>query len=207
AKNRAEVLTVLQAELLKDRTKTYLVEISPLGLVEMTRQNVTEGVREVLTGLCPTCGGEGRVLSQDTMAGEAERRLRKVAGGSGSEAFLIKMNAKVASKLVGAGGQKLLELEKETGRRFSIESDSRLPLEEVELLREGTREEVEGNGRPVEEGSEIKLRIAEPHMYNLSDGVARVDGYPVVVGGAIGYVGQEHKVRIERATLTGAYAT
>ena len=207
AKNRAEVLAVLQAELLKDRTKTYLVEISPLGLVEMTRQNVTEGVREVLTGLCPTCGGEGRVLSQDTMAVEAERRLRKVARSSGSEAFLIKMNAKVAAKLVGAGGRKLLELEKETGRRFSIESDSRLPLEEVELLREGTLAEVEGNGRPVEEGAEVRLRIAEPHMYNLSDGVARVDGYPVVVGGAIGYVGQEHKVRIDRATLTGAYAT
>ena len=46
AKNRAEVLSVLQDELEKDRTKTYLVEISPLGLVEMTRQNVTEGVRE-----------------------------------------------------------------------------------------------------------------------------------------------------------------
>ena len=70
---------MLQAELAKDRTKTYLVEISPLGLVEMTRQNVTEGVREMLTSICPTCGGEGRVLSQDTMAVEAERKLRKLA--------------------------------------------------------------------------------------------------------------------------------
>jgi len=43
AKNRTEVLNVLQAELEHDRTKTYLVEISPLGLVEMTRQNVTAG--------------------------------------------------------------------------------------------------------------------------------------------------------------------
>ena len=86
AKNRAEVLSVLQAELGKDRTKTYLVEISPLGLVEMTRQNVTEGVRELLTSICPTCGGEGRVLSLDTMAVEAERKLRKLArvvGGRG----------------------------------------------------------------------------------------------------------------------------
>ena len=95
-KNRTEVLKVMQAELEKDRTKTYLVEISPLGLVEMTRQNVTEGVREILTRTCPTCGGEGVVLSEDTMAVEAERRLRKLARASGSEAFLIKVNAKVA---------------------------------------------------------------------------------------------------------------
>src|SRR6185503_8817892 len=73
AKNRAEVLKVLQEELEHDRTKTYLVEISPLGLVEMTRQNVTAGVRETLTRICPTCGGEGRVLSEQTMSVEAER--------------------------------------------------------------------------------------------------------------------------------------
>ena len=129
AKNRAEVLKVLQAELEKDRTKTYLVEISPLGLVEMTRQNVTAGVREMLTGLCPTCGGEGVVLSEQTMAVEAERRLRKVARSSGAEAFLVRMNAKVASGLVGAGGMKLLELENETGKYFTIEPVERMLLE------------------------------------------------------------------------------
>ena len=114
AKNRAEVLSVLQAELGKDRTKTYLVEISPLGLVEMTRQNVTEGVRELLTSICPTCGGEGRVLSVDTMGVEAERKLRKLARSAASEAMLVKMNAKVASRLVGPGGERLIELERET---------------------------------------------------------------------------------------------
>src|SRR3712207_8152711 len=45
----------LQRELERDRTKTYVVEISPLGLVEMTRQNVTDGPREILTHSCPTC--------------------------------------------------------------------------------------------------------------------------------------------------------
>ena len=60
---------------------------------------------------------------------------------------------------------------------------------------------------PVKEGDETELRIDEPHMFNLSDGVARVNGYQVIVGGAISYVGQEHRVRIDRATRTIAYAT
>ncbi len=208
AKNRAEVLNVLQAELENDRTKTYLVEISPLGLVEMTRQNVTAGVREILTRTCPTCGGEGVVLSEQTMAVEAERRLRRIARSSGAEAFLVRMNAKVASGLVGAGGMKLLELERETGKHFTLEPVERMLLSEVDVVREGTRAEIDGDSVPFADGDERTVKISEPHMYNITDGVARVDGgYPVVVGGAIGYVGQQHKVRIDRATRTAAYAT
>jgi ribonuclease G len=206
-RNRKELLTVLTEELTKDRTKTYLVDISPLGLVEMTRQNTTEGVRETLTSICPTCGGEGRVLSQDTMAVEAERKLRKLAHASSSEAFRIRLNAKVAAKLAGPGGVKLLELERETGRFFTLEGEMRMPLEEVDVVEEGTRLEVDGADMPVKEGDETKLRIDEPHMFNLSDGVARLNGYQVIVGGAISYVGQEHRVRIDRATRTIAYAT
>ena len=57
--NREAVLAALEAEFTLDRTKTYVVEISPLGLVEMTRQNVTQGLREIMTSACPTCRGEG----------------------------------------------------------------------------------------------------------------------------------------------------
>src|ERR687898_2692520 len=57
AKNRDQVLKTLRKHLDEDRTKTYVVEVSPLGLVEMTRQNVTDGVREILTTRCPTCDG------------------------------------------------------------------------------------------------------------------------------------------------------
>jgi predicted RNA-binding protein with TRAM domain len=165
-------------------------------------------VREILTRTCPTCGGEGVVLSEQTMAVEAERRLRKMARSSGSDAFLVKMNAKVASGLVGPGGMKLLELERETGKHFTLESVERMPLSDVELVREGTRIDVDGEGLAVKDGDEKSVKISEPHMYNLTDGVARLDGgYPVVVGGAIGYVGQQHKVRIDRATRTVAYAS
>jgi ribonuclease G len=208
AKNRAEVLKVLQEELEHDRTKTYLVEISPLGLVEMTRQNVTAGVRETLTRVCPTCGGEGRVLSEQTMSVEAERRLRKVARSSGAEAFLVRMNARVATHLAGPGGGKLLELERETGKYFTVEPVERMPLTEVDVIREGMRVDVDGDTVPVADGDELRLKISEPHMYNTTDGVGRVNGgYGIVVGGAIGYVGQEHRIRIERATRTGAFAS
>ena len=68
ARNRDAVLKVLRKALDEDRTKTFVVEISPLGLVEMTRQNVTDGVREIMTKTCPVCHGEGVVKSEETIA-------------------------------------------------------------------------------------------------------------------------------------------
>ena len=60
ARNRDAVLKTLRKSLDEDRTKTYVVEISPLGLVEMTRQNVTEGVREIMTKHLPDLRRRGR---------------------------------------------------------------------------------------------------------------------------------------------------
>ncbi|HEY7016983.1 MAG TPA: Rne/Rng family ribonuclease, partial [Gaiellaceae bacterium] len=67
-KNRETVEEALKSELERDRTTTYVVEISPLGLVEMTRQNVTDGPREILTRKCTVCGGDGVVLSEASAA-------------------------------------------------------------------------------------------------------------------------------------------
>ena len=79
ARNRDQVLKTLKKALDEDKTKTYVVEVSPLGLVEMTRQNVTDGVREILTKRCPTCDGEGVFASEETVAIEVLRKLRELA--------------------------------------------------------------------------------------------------------------------------------
>ncbi len=78
ARNRDAVMKTLRKTLDEDRTKTFTAEISKLGLVEMTRQNVTEGVREIMSRPCPTCEGEGVIRSEETIAIEFERRLRDV---------------------------------------------------------------------------------------------------------------------------------
>ena len=88
-KNRETVEEALRSELERDRTKTYVVEISPLGLVEMTRQNVTDGPREILTTRCPVCAGDGIVVSDATHALEVERKLRAIAKGSRVQAFRV----------------------------------------------------------------------------------------------------------------------
>src|SRR2546430_2456315 len=119
-KNRATVEEALRSELERDRTKTYVVEISPLGLVEMTRQNVTDGPREVMTKKCPTCGGDGIVLSETSAAVDVERRLRALATASRSQAYRVEVAAKGAALLIGPGAPRLVQLRKQRRGRFFL---------------------------------------------------------------------------------------
>jgi ribonuclease G len=209
ARNRDDVLKVLRRALDEDRTKTYVVEISPLGLVEMTRQNVTEGVREILTKTCPVCAGEGVVLSEETVALDFERKLRELAAERPkTEAFLIQAHPAVAAALLsGPGTPPLIELEQEVGRRFHFEGSESLPIGHYEVMLEGSLSEVEERALPFRVGHEVLVTIEEPHMYDEDDAVAKIDGYIVSVAGAGRLLGEQRLVRIERIGRTSADAS
>ena len=206
-KNRDAVLEVLQRELKKDRSKVYVVEISPLGLVEMTRKNVADGVREIMTCECPVCEGTGRVLSDESLAIDMLRNLRRVARESKSEAFRVELEDAVARALIGQGGAGLDELEHETGRAFDVVGRVDVPREHFAVLAEGTLDEIGAQAPPCSPGDELNLPILEPHRFAEADAVSRLSaGYEVQVIGGLPYVGTTQRMRIERATRFAAQA-
>ncbi len=206
AKNRDQVLKTLKKALDADKTKSYVMEVSPLGLVEMTRQNVTDGVREILTHTCPTCGGEGVVPSAETMAIEVIRKLRQLAADEPDpEAFLIRVNPNVAAELVGEESG-LVELEERTGKHFHFEGGEALAIDTYDVVDRGSRSEIEQRALPFQVGEEVLVTIEEPHMYNADDAIARVDSYIVSVGGGGRHVGERRLVRIESVARSAATA-
>jgi ribonuclease G len=184
-----------------------VVEISPLGLVEMTRQNVTEGVREIMTRPCPTCDGEGVIKSEETIAIEFERRMRDLAKETQSEAVLIQMNPRVSAEFTGNGARVLHAVEEETGKWFHFEGSEGLPLDHFAVLLEADREVVLERALPFREGEEVHVEIIEPHMYSAGDAVAKIDGYIIQVKGGTRYVGEKHMVRIDEVGRTAAVAS
>jgi len=207
ASNRDKVLKTMRKALDADKSKSYVVEVSPLGLVEMTRQNVTDGVREILTAPCPTCHGEGVVLSAETVALEGVQRLRDIAAEHGDvEAFLIRVNPKVAHELTDDESG-LAELEAETGKRFHFEGGDALPIGTFELVESGSRSEIEERALPFKVGEEVLVKIDEPHMYNADDAVARIDSYIVSVTGGGRFVGERKLVRIDEVERAAAIAS
>jgi ribonuclease G len=110
--------------------------------VEMTRQNVTDGVREILTKRCPTCDGEGVVESEETVAIQVVRRLRDVVEDSakrgGPEAFLVRVNPQVAAELLREDSP-LHELEEKSGKHFHFEGGDALAIDTYDVAADGTR--------------------------------------------------------------------
>ncbi|MFI4989697.1 MAG: Rne/Rng family ribonuclease [Solirubrobacterales bacterium] len=207
ARNRDAVMKVLRKTLDEDRTKTFTAEISKLGLVEMTRQNVTEGVREIMSRPCPTCEGEGVIRSEETIAIEFERKLRDVAAENPAvDAFLVQINPRVTAEFTGHGSRVLHALEADTGKSFLFEGSEGLVLDHFAITFQGTREEVEERALPFRQGDEVLVEIVEPHMYDEEDAVAKIDGYIISIAGAAAHVGSKRMVRIDQVGRTAASA-
>jgi ribonuclease G len=204
-KNRAQVENALREELERDRTKTYVVEISPLGLVEMTRQNVTDGPREILTKRCPVCAGDGIVLSEVSAAVDAERRLRTLAARSRVQAFRVEVHAHVREALVGPSAGRLAAIEERSRRRFFLEGRDDVALDHFAVLAQGKLDDLKP-AAPIDEGQDVDLKLVEIGLHDSSSAVGRVDGFAVSVGGASKLVGRKVKVHVERVLDGTAYA-
>jgi len=65
--NRDKVIKVFRDALARDKTRTQVFDISELGLVEMTRKRIGEGLLESFTSQCPTCAGRGLIFDPDIL--------------------------------------------------------------------------------------------------------------------------------------------
>ncbi len=207
-KNRAAVEEALRTELERDRTKTYVVEISPLGLVEMTRQNVTDGPREILTRKCPVCAGDGIVVSDTTVAMAIERKLRDLGvTPTRVQAYRVAVHPRVLSLLAGPGGSRLAAIEEAAKRRFFLvpATDGHVHTDHFEVRAEGKLVELQPAGPA--EGSEIDVKLVELGLHDAAAGVGKVDGVDVVVANAASLVGKKAKVLVGRALEGQVFGT
>jgi len=143
AAHRLEVQKLLGEALERDRTKTRASEISRLGLVEMTRKNVTDGLYNVLTDPCPTCGGQGRVLSEATRRIMVERRMRETLLSGKSAAYLFGIAPETYAIINQPGRNVLAALRAETRKQVAMVADPDCGPAEVRVLIEGKAGSIE----------------------------------------------------------------
>lgn len=140
---RNKVFSALNDALAEDRTKTKVIEISQLGLVEMTRKNVSGSLAETLCESCPRCRGTGLVLSEETAGIIVERKIRKILYHQTEKAFLVRANPNIVSFLVGKRRAHLNRIEKETGKNLLLFGDENFPPEYFKLVKAGSLKDVQ----------------------------------------------------------------
>lgn len=133
--HREAVLQAFNKAIEGDRTKTRISEISRLGLVEMTRKNMSEGVQAHFYEACPACG-TGRVLSRRRAMIEAFRQIKHVIAVHQAQAYVFKIAPDIAEAMEEEAW--LVGLEEVSGRRIYIKAAPGLERGEATLWREGT---------------------------------------------------------------------
>ncbi len=110
--HRRQVLKSLEKYLDRDHAKTQVCEVSPLGLVEMTRKRTRESLEHVLCETCVTCGGRGTHKTVETVCYEIFRELlREARVYDEAQQLLVMANQNVIDMLLDEEADSLAELE------------------------------------------------------------------------------------------------
>ncbi len=205
-KDRRKVLNRFNKCLENDRTKNEVLDFSKFGLLEMTRKNVSDGILGTLCKVCPCCGGLGHVKSEETIRLEIERKIKRLARESKSNAFLIKLNTNIAALIIGKGGRNLRHLEKITKKYIAINGDDDLPVDAFVVAAEGSVGEIKQAAKPFQVGDVLDLVVEEPYLHNKSDALSRVEGYVIQILDGRKFLGKRVKVEIKSISKTSAVA-
>ena len=123
--HRRQVLRALEKNLEKDHAKTYISDVSPLGLVEMTRKRTRESLEHVLCEPCSCCSGRGSLLTAETVCYEIFRELIREARQFDAQKLLVLASQSVVDLLLDEESTSFVELEDFIGKpiKFQVEAD------------------------------------------------------------------------------------
>jgi ribonuclease G len=109
AEHREQVYRALTRALAEDKARTNVLEISELGLVEMTRKRVRQDLRSLLMTACPTCKGSGVIKSDAALAAEVYRAIQAKAPAAGGREIVVRVHPDLAQYLEGGNGREGLD--------------------------------------------------------------------------------------------------
>ena len=112
--HREQVYKALKRALAEDKARTNVLEISELGLVEMTRKRVRQDLRALLSVTCPTCRGSGVTKSNETLAAEVYRVIQAKAAAEsqpGHHEVVARVHPDLAAYFEEEGREDLARLE------------------------------------------------------------------------------------------------
>jgi len=135
-KDQQTVYKIIKDRLKKDKAKTQVLQISPIGLMEMTRQRLNESLRDSMYEPCPDCQGRGRVKTPMTMSVEIQRRLNTVIQKHRDSLgdIIVIVNSDVLNRFKSEDSKLLAELERSHSGRLIFRSDPTLNRERFTII-------------------------------------------------------------------------
>jgi ribonuclease G len=133
--HREQVYRALKRALADDKARTNVLQISELGLVEMTRKRVRQDLRSLLTAPCAACQGTGVTKTDATLAAEVLRALRARAAADPRGELLVRVHPDLAAYLEADARDALEKLAAALDRKITVQAvTGRVHRDEFEVL-------------------------------------------------------------------------
>ncbi|MDB6155138.1 MAG: rnaseeg: ribonuclease rne/rng family [Chthoniobacteraceae bacterium] len=143
-KDQQSVYQRMKDRLKRDKSKTHVLPISPLGLMEMTRQRAMESISGAVYDSCPYCHGRGKVKSAMTMSVELQRALHLIMRNYQDTVHEVKVvvHPHVLSRLRSEDEELLVEIERKYAGRLTFRADPSFHHEKFTILDALTNQEL-----------------------------------------------------------------
>ncbi|AGH96770.1 Rne/Rng family ribonuclease [Pseudobdellovibrio exovorus] len=137
--HREQVMQALEEELRKDRSRTNIISMSELGLVEMTRKRTRPSLIKRLCQPCSYCDGKGYIKRTNTIAGEIFRELERqisLVDPNRKLGVIVHCHAEIVDWVYESESETLDSLEKRLGRSIAFKIEPSYHTEQYEIFTE-----------------------------------------------------------------------
>ena len=191
--SRDRVVKTMEENLRLDRTRATIQSFSNLGLLEFTRKRIGKDLGAQLRGACPTCAGMGSVMSAQSVAIEAFRRIRDEAGRGAAGDVVVHVAPTVAVQMEFWYEGECEELARALGRKIHVRVD---PMIHPEKARIELAAAWRGDGRTVRVGDEHEVELLPGRLPNATSAAAVVEGHLIEVENGANNAGNSARIRI-----------
>lgn len=127
------ILDALRQALKKDRTKTTVIGMTGLGLIEMTRKKVRQSLDSAMHMDCPYCEAMGRILSPEAVARNVEKEIIRYFRHTIANAIQVEVHPSVASIFTGRDGQWISRMENAYSKRIVIKASDEIKHTDMKI--------------------------------------------------------------------------
>ncbi|MBU0987318.1 MAG: Rne/Rng family ribonuclease [Proteobacteria bacterium] len=132
--NQEKVYNALREALKKDRSKTHVLPMSDMGLIQMTRKRVRKPLTRMLCEPCFYCDGEGYLLSKQTICYNVYREMLHESRDMMGVKVSLRVNPEIAELLHGEENHIITSLERDIGKQIVIYPNAQMHLEEFDIF-------------------------------------------------------------------------
>ncbi len=132
--HRSKVLVALEKSLGKDRNKSHVCDVSPLGLVEMTRKRTRESLEHLMCEPCQSCDGQGYIKTAETVCYELFREILREARQYDARELLVLASADVVDLLLDEESASLADLQSFIGIPIKYQVETTYSQEQYDVV-------------------------------------------------------------------------